>query len=64
MTSRRWMLGLGIVVFLTCLAAFFVALSDASASCSMEDCGGGCTNHDYCLFDCHCDFDLGECVPF
>jgi hypothetical protein len=62
MTIRRWMLGLGVTVFVTILAAFVFALATpAPASCTMEGCGGTCTNDDFCAFGCTCDLELGEC---
>ncbi len=66
MTIRRWMLTLGIVVFVTILGTFAYSLA-ARGECHYgypcDENPEGCTNDDGCLGECRCDIDEGECVP-
>jgi hypothetical protein len=68
MTIRRWMLSLGIIVFMTLVGTFVYSLA-ARGECSYDyPCSEnppGCTNPDGCLGGdaCKCDVEKGRCVP-
>ena len=65
MTIRRWMLTMGIVVFVTIVGTFAYSLT-ARGECYDHPCEEnppGCTNNDGCMGECRCDTDFGKCVP-